>query len=85
MTDELLAKLPARVQIDESIAWLTLNKFDDGFQAGYLHGDGVYEKQLSFTAQTAQEALEMLAECRFLSEASGENNGSSEQAKEGST
>lgn len=59
-TDEILKSLPASVQIDESIAWLNLNKFTDGYQAGYLHSDGIYEKALSFTAPTPRVALEQL-------------------------
>lgn len=59
---QLLQELPASVQIDESIAWLTLNKTNDGFQAGYLHGDAIYERKLMFESPNPQQALKLLSE-----------------------
>ena len=57
---DYLHNLPASVQIDESIAWLTLNKYDKGYQAGYLHGDATYEKKLMFESPSPLTALKQL-------------------------
>lgn len=75
MTDSVLAlldELPPCVQVDESIAWLNVNRYQDGYQAGYLHGDGLYEQRLVFCGLSPLTPLRHLRDTIKWYEESGD-------------
>lgn len=56
----IMERLPSAVQFDEQIAWLNVNKYRDGYEAGYLHCDGLYEPKLHCIGRTPLTALRRL-------------------------